>query len=797
MLQLFKGAGPMPAKIMIVSDYPTLADEQGGMPLAGGVGFEFGKMLQEAGIQKSQCFITHAIRARPLGDDISQFVAFKKKYISQHHIQYRGRHVLPIVKESVEMLQREIEMCQPNVIIALGEMALWALTSKQGIHKWRGSEMQTDLPLALEYKPKVVPVIHPRGIMAMWSWRWYTVHDLKRAAREAGFRRYNPTQWNFTLRPTFLQVKSHLHQLINFMIQGEELDLGIDIETRAGYIACIALAHSKQDAICIPFMCVENAEGYWTAEEEGEIVTLLKHLLLHPNLKRKFGQNFNYDNQYISERWFFTIPDVWDTMVFQHFLKPNSLKSLDFLSSLYCDWHYYWKDDGKEWDVTVPEEEYWNYNCVDACRTFEIGSRQLTLLPHLSTKQQEACLFQQKLQRPVLEMMLKGLRADIRRREQYLDTLQHEIAERHQWLVEVTGGGINPRSPKNLQDFFHEDLKLPRIKSRKTGNDTLDDQALERLGRIEPIVRPITQKILELRSLGVFLSTYVMAPLPPDLRYRCSFKTTGTETFRFASSKDAFGYGLNLQNIPSGREDDGLILPNMRELFLPDPDHIFFDIDLSSADLRIVVWEADEGEMKDMLRQGLDPYTEIAKEFYHDRSITKKDPRRQTFKGFAHGTHYLGTPEGLAANLGLSVQEATRTQKWYFGKFPNIKKWQDDMKLQITKRGWIENIFGYRIQVIDRVTTKTFNEMAAWLPQSTVACLINRGLMNLYENHRDMVTPLLQVHDSLGGQFHRKYEEVAPEIIKRACQVTLPYADPLIIPVDINISHESWGKCKD
>jgi hypothetical protein len=49
---------------------------------------------------------------------------------------------------------------------------------------------------------------------------------------------------------------------------------------------------------------------------------------------------------------------------------------------------------------------------------------------------------------------------------------------------------------------------------------------------------------------------------------------------------------MNLQNIPEGDEGEGL--PNIRKLFITDeePEPMeFFDIDLDSADLRIVVWE--------------------------------------------------------------------------------------------------------------------------------------------------------------------------------------------------------------
>jgi len=52
----------------------------------------------------------------------------------------------------------------------------------------------------------------------------------------------------------------------------------------------------------------------------------------------------------------------------------------------------------------------------------------------------------------------------------------------------------------------------------------------------------------------VFLSTFIMMPLDQDSRMRCSYNICGTETYRFSSSKNAFGSGGNLQNLPKGDE---------------------------------------------------------------------------------------------------------------------------------------------------------------------------------------------------------------------------------------------------
>ena len=783
--------GPCPAKIMIVGEAPGEREVAEGQPFVGFSGQEMSKMLQEAGIMRSECFITNVVRIRPPGNDINAFIAQRKSDISAQHIMMRDKFVLPAVRDGFELLKREIEMCQPNVIIAFGNVALWALTGQWGITSWRGSVMECDLELALDYKPKVVPTYHPASILRQWSWRQIAIHDLRRAANQSKFREVIRPDYNHVIRPDYSTAVTVLHQLYQQVCERPG-KIAVDIETRAGHIACIGLAWSDRDAICLPLMCVERPEGYWPIEQETQIAFALYQLLTHPNCE-VIGQNFSYDAQYFYRHLHFIPRLKRDTMLTQHTLFSNLQKGLDFLSSMYCEHHLYWKDEGKEWDAKTGEDQLWTYNCKDAVITFEVDTAQQAAVDQMRLR--EVHDFQQRLFWPVLDSMNRGLRVDTSRRGNFAFTLQEEIAKREQWLIDTLGEPLNIKSPLQMKRMFYETLGQKPILSRKTGTVTCDDEALRKIAEREPLLLPVTKKIAELRSLGVFLSTFVNAPLDTDGRMRCSFNIGGTETYRFSSSKNAFGSGLNLQNIPKGGGDDELELPNVRSLFVPDPGMTFFDIDLSSADLRIVVWESDEPDMKALLKAGLDPYTEIAKEFYHDPSITKKDPRRQTFKSFAHGTNYLGTAKGLAERLGLGVHEAEQTQKWYFSRFPKIKKWQDDLKDQVYKRRMVQNVFGYRCYFFDRIEGTIFNQAAAWIPQSTVACLINRAYVKIYEELPE-VQILLQVHDSLAGQFPTHLGDWMRDQIVSKAEIELPYpGDPLVIPVGVKTSTASWGDC--
>jgi DNA polymerase-1 len=449
-----------------------------------------------------------------------------------------------------------------------------------------------------------------------------------------------------------------------------------------------------------------------------------------------------------------------------------------------------------------PNHILWEYNCRDCVYTREVGEVSAAAVASLGLSKVDA--FQHALFPAVLKAMLKGVRIDLKARAEMSRTLARESAAREDYFLAVLGHPLNPRSTKQMQALFYSDLRLPTVwKKTPAGTvPTLDDKALELLARKEPLVRPLIRAIQEYRSLGVFRSTFVEAKLDEDDRMRCSYNICGTETYRFSSSKNAFGSGTNLQNIPKGGEDDDseLELPNIRSLFIPDEGHTFFDIDLSKADLRVVAWEAGENEMKAMLAEGRDPYTETAREFYRDPTITKlrsdgsENPKYKMFKSFGHGTHYLGTPQGLAQRLGLTIHEATRTQAWYLGKYRKIAEWQTRFKAEITRTHSVSNKFGYRRHYFGRIDDSVYREAIAWLPQSTVGCLINRIWLAIHIT-APRVETLLQVHDSLAGQFPTVEVEASLDHIRRCGRVVIPYDDPLIIPIGIKTSEKSWGDC--
>jgi DNA polymerase I-like protein with 3'-5' exonuclease and polymerase domains len=687
------------------------------------------------------------------------------------------------------------------------------MTNYSGHNKWRGSR------ISLPKTPwTVLPTLHPRTLVVNPSQTHVLQIDLSRAkAIYEGTQ--TPRAYSFIIEPSFNQVIGALQSLLERAentLEGNFLKISGDIETRAGHTACLGIAWSAEEAICIPLITTNDEKPfYWTEEEETFIIALVAQLFMHPRVL-SVGQNYLYDCQYYYRHWGFLPSNVRDTMIGHHAIFSNMRKGLDFLSAMYAQDHVYWKDEIKEWDPTIGEKQYWTYNCKDACITFEIdeeiynSAEHKGVLPHYE--------FQQSLFFPVIRMMNRGIRFDVTQRAALRNELTAAGIDRQEKLEYITGHPVNPKSPVQLKKLFYDDLGIPGIKNLLGDGLTTNSPAMALIAEREPMLKPLCQLIVELRSVGVFLSTFVEAQLDTDERMRCSFSIAGPTTYRFSSSENAFYSGMNLQNIPVAekqkiKDKNYIHLPNIRKLFIPDQGYTFFDMDLDRADLQVVVWEAEDENMKKALREGLDmhcvnacdifdikgiPYDELEESHrnYKDHRARIGESNRGKAKAGVHATNYGVGDRKLAQALGITVLDASRFRAKWFAAHPGIRRWHLRTEESATKRGFVENRFGARLYNLGRINLP---ELLGWLPQSTVAGVINRALFNIDAAEQRGETSIqlqIQVHDSLAGQFltSRRDEEI--ENLKRLSQIVIPYEDPLIIPVGINCSTQSWGHCK-
>jgi DNA polymerase-1 len=242
-------------------------------------------------------------------------------------------------------------------------------------------------------------------------------------------------------------------------------------------------------------------------------------------------------------------------------------------------------------------------------------------------------------------------------------------------------------------------------------------------------------------------------------------------------------------------------LPQVRKLFLPDKGKILIDCDLSGADAQVVAWEADEKELKDAFRAGLNVHNYNGQAVWGDayvpnakRVATRAWTMRDEIKRATHGTNYGASARTLAGTLGWTIREAEEFQAKWFSTRPGIKRWHERTEFELQTTRTISNAFGYRIVYFDRVDG-LLPEALAWKPQSTIGIVCAQGGTQVYKN-LPWVEFLLQVHDSLVFQipFH-KFTPSNLAIIKDHLDVEVPYPDPLHVPWELSASDKNWAEC--
>lgn len=465
----------------------------------------------------------------------------------------------------------------------------------------------------------------------------------------------------------------------------------------------------------------------------------------------------------------------------------------------------------------------WKYNCLDVSYTLEIAKILEKQIAKAPEKMQEFWKFQQYELLPALtKVMERGVRVDLEKKQELLKTFELISKDIELKLNNIIGEEFNPRSPAQIKKLFKELLNIKPIVDKKTYRETFNSQAMLDYREEYPLYSTLITLLLEYRTINIFVRTFLSSDVDYDGRMRSSYNVAGTKTYRLSSRKNAFGSGMNLQNIPSkGKIDlryslesmeteedtdetaeinflsevEGTVeLPNCKELFIPDDGYTFFDIDYSGADAMVVAWDSDCVWLKNFFRtQKIKLYQYIGQE-YLQRELSKDEPWYGKFKRFIHLSNYGGGYEKAGKAVGIPAKESKRLQNFYFKYCPELPDWHKRIRSDVRTKGYIENIFGARFFFLDKNDKTLFNKAYATIPQSTIGIMVNKGLVNIDKCEKN-IQVLMQVHDSLAGQF-LSTDLKAPERIKKHMSIELPYKEPLIIPAEIAISTKSYGACK-
>ena len=736
---MINGMGSVESKIYLIGEGASNQDKIAGKPIQGGPGQVLDRLLRRAGIDRDKCYI----------DSI----------------------------DNIAVVKGLIEQNRPNVIGIMGEGALNIFLQQKQILKWRGS--------ILNYSGiKIIPLLDPLKVMREPTLDPIASMDMVKLVGESKSHLFTTIyNDNFIINPSFEEVINYLTSILP-----SKAYLTFDIETIPDMeqIMCIGFAWSKQDAICIPIFFGETS--WWTVEEELAIIKALRNLFLNPGVKF-IAQNAQYDMTYIRVKWGIKCQLWMDTMIAFHTVYPEMKKSLAFLTSIYTSRPYY-KDDGGQ--GKTPEQE-WLYNCKDVVATYEIAfeiRKELEEFKTLAFYEEHS----NKLIEPLLEMQIKGILIDVKRRDEVDKELSKKRDELQARLNLAVGREVNVNSPKQIKELLYDDLGLPpiyswgKVKGKKAKVMSSNEEAIVQLQKM--CKNPVLDIILEIRGIVKQLGTYVRAKLEVDNRLCCSYKITGTSTGRLSSSKSVFNRGTNLQNIPRD--------PVMRSMFIADSGKILVNADLSQAEARIVAYVAEETRLIRVFENGDDIHAFNAAIIFNVHPNEVTPTQRQTAKARVHGANYGIGPAKAAKLAGTTEAKAREDLNKYKSSYPNLELWWKTVEAQLRYNRTLKNLFGRKRTFFGHWSDELLRTAIAYVPQSTVGDLLNYGIIRSYPNLPNEWDMLAQNHDSILIQvpeetpsmhlhkFFKHYYEIPLEIHNRK----------FIIPVDIKVGY-SWGEMKD
>lgn len=668
-----------------------------------------------------------------------------------------------------------------NTLVPMSILSLWTCmnfnSQYYSLEKHRGGRLSTIINGKTYH---VLPTFHPNRCNKEYETTYWVVNDLKKIQLNNQLREERA----FNITPTY-------EECLHFISKIETAGFcSVDIEVVNQEVYCIGFSlNAYSDTICIPFL--KQGSHYFTEEQETVLWTHIATVLENPSIT-KIGQNIGFDCSFLALKNKIYSVNLEDTMVAQGILFPTFPKGLDFLTSYYL-YEPYYKDEGKQYFKDIGNEESFRlYNAKDAAYTLEIfllQKERLLSFDNWDTYKRQVSII------PILTYMsVRGMKVDWEAYQRKGQSLKQRASKLEAFFKRLTAKqDMNINSSKQLIQYFYGELGLKPYLNKDTGNMSIDSIALKRIARQG---FRAAQVLLAYRELTKLVSTYYEMSFDEDHRLRCSYNPVGTVQGRLSSSKTIFGTGGNLQNQPS----------SVKRYYCADQDLTMFEVDLSQAENRIVAYVAGDSLMIDAFENKKDVHKLTASLIYGVpiESVTKE--QRKQGKRANHGLNYDFGYRSFALMYMMPETEAKFIVDSYHSSYPSIRQWHQRVQAQIRSTRTLVNLKGRKQLLLGRIGDELYKQGYSFIPQSTVADIINGDGLNFIVNYprekslKLRLEVLTQVHDSISFQLSLADKPLAFEFLRSLKAslekpLTINYRS-FVIPAEYKVG-KNWKQLKD
>ena len=341
------------------------------------------------------------------------------------------------------------------------------------------------------------------------------------------------------------------------------------------------------------------------------------------------------------------------------------------------------------------------------------------------------------------EMEETGIKVDVPFLKQKSDEVAIKLTSLEQQIQTLAGKQFNINSPTQLAAVLFDDLQLPANRKRSTSADIL-----EKLGGSHPIINAI----LEYRKYSKLQGTYLIGLqgfVLPDGRIHTIYNQMLTQTGRL-SSRDP-----NLQNI-TARDPE---LKEVRQAFVASSTgNYLVSLDYSQIELRVLAHMSNAKSLIEAFESGADIHSETASRIFEIPIAQVTPEMRRQAKVVNFGIIYGMSDWGLAAQLGIGVNQAKDFITKYFAQFPEVKDYLNQAINDCLKTGYVRTILG-RYRYVREIKDPNYNvrefgkRVAMNTPiQGSAADIIKMAMLKVAQVLKEKKVKtkmILQIHDEL------------------------------------------------
>ncbi len=552
-----------------------------------------------------------------------------------------------------------------------------------------------------------------------------------------------------------------------------------------------SLDFNKAELVGFSISCNEN-EGFYCPVGHNspdsvnlplkEVIDAISELFNDGSIT-VIGQNFKYDINVLKKYEITFKNKVEDTMLMsyvlnssgKHDLETLAIKFLDHKPISYEDVAGKGKDQISFADVDISKAT--EYACEDSDLTFLIYKK---LNSYLLKDQKLLTIYRDieiKLMLIITEMEYTGVSVNSDELKKQSKSLSKRIKKLEKDIYSISGREFNISSPKQIQEIFYDELKLPIIKKTPKGQPSTNEDVMTQLAENHEL----PNLILSYRNLLKLKNTYTdkLGEQVSNIsnRLHTSYNQTITITGRLSSSSP------NLQNIPI-RTDDG---KKIRSAFIPRDGYKLFSADYSQIELRVMAHLSGDTAMIDSFINGEDIHSSTARKVFNTKQEPSTDERRAA-KAINFGLIYGISPYGLARQLKIDNIEAKLIIDTYFAKYRRVKEYMEELKESASKNEYVETMHGRRVY-LPNINHSNFQVRSAAertainAPiQGTAADILKIAMINIdhwiLEENIKNIFMIMQVHDELVFELQEscigKHSKIISSLMTDAENLSVP-----------------------